>query len=270
MAVSRANAPDDTHHDSNLPNAQRSMSFMHQRGQDDDGSSYDSLNHVHVEEHINSVSQGSHHQLSGSNPRAAAERDPRQSASSDDDEVANTNHYRHLLSSITSKMRENKLGGGGIQPFEIDHSSAAPVPCTASFSAYPAPASRSRTFVGETSSGQAATSLKSSEAAVSAAASAAHSAYARPFSSSVETDKLRPFDVAAVEERMKLMRQSYLDQVRAIASSQAKAFTLTAPSSMSARRMSQLATPGGQLRSMKGTCHVFRCIWQVRSSALHV
>jgi hypothetical protein len=51
----------------------------------------------------------------------------------------------------------------------------------------------------------------------------------------------RPFDVAAVEERMKLMRQSYLDQVRAIAGAQAKAFTITAPNSMSARRMSQLA-----------------------------
>jgi hypothetical protein len=56
---------------------------------------------------------------------------------------------------------------------------------------------------------------------------------------------------------MKLMRQSYLDQIRAIAGAQANAFTITAPNSMSARRMSQLATPGGQLRSMRGSLLIF-------------
>jgi hypothetical protein len=230
------------------------------RSRDDDGSSYDSLNHASVEEHINGISQSSQRHSGVHIVRASDHRSPRQMTSSDDDEDANASHYRDLLSSITSKMRENRLGGGGIEPFEIDHTSAAPVPSAASFNAYPAPMSRTSTRVGEDSSGQAAIlqkSSKASAASVAAVASAAYGAYAQPFSRVSSSDCLGPFDVAAVEERMKMMRQSYLDQVKAIAGAQAKAFTLTAPSSMSARRMSQLSTPGGQLRSMKGFIQLF-------------
>ncbi len=255
--MNRANAPDDIGHSSHAADAPRSNGFVHKRGQDDDGSSYDSLNHVSVEEHISSISQATQRQSSVPISNAADHRSTSQSISSDDDEDANASHYRDLLSSITSKMRENNLGGGGIEPFEIDHTSAAPVPSAASFNAYPAPISRTRTRVGDGSSGHAAILPKTSKAsagAVAAAASAAYGAYAQPFSGVSSSESLRPFDVAAVEERMKMMRQSYLDQVRAIAGAQAKAFTLTAPNSMSARRMSQLATPGGQLRSMKGCC----------------
>jgi hypothetical protein len=173
-------------------------------------------------------------------------------------------------------MRENRLGGGGIEPFEIDHTSEVhvPLPSAASFNPYPAPVSRSHTRVGDSASAAALLhkSSKASAAAVADAASAAHHAYARPFTGSSGGDSLRPLDIAAVEERMKLMRQSYLDQVRAIAGAQAKAFTLTAPDSMSARRMSRLATPGGQLRSMKGPSFAaitpvslrFACICGVR------
>ena len=261
LAMNRANEPNGSGHSSNARNANRSHAVAHQHrqedllDQDDDNSSYDSLNHISVEERINSVSQASRHQSSPSHARAASRRSPQQVSASDDDEDVNTAHYRDLLSSITSKMRENRLGGGGIEPFEIDHTSAPPVPSAASFNPYPAPISRTHTRVGEGSSGQAAMlqrSSKATAAAVAAAASAAHGAYAHPFPGSSGADHLPPFDVSAVEERMKLMRQSYLDQVRAIAGAQAKAFTITAPNSMSARRMSQLATPGGQLRSIKG------------------
>jgi len=261
LAMNRANEPSGSDQSSNARNAHRSHAFAHQhppenwRSQDDDSSSYDSLNHIAVEEHISSVSQASRHETSPSNARAASHRSPRHVITSDDDEDVDSNHYRDLLHSITSKMRENRLGGGGMEPFEIDHTSAPPVPSAASFTPYPAPISRTHTRVGEGSSGQAAMlhkSSKASAAAVAAAASAAHNAYAHPFPASGGAENLRPFDVSAVEERMKLMRQSYLDQVRAIAGAQAKAFTITAPNSMSARRMSQLATPGGQLRSIKG------------------
>ena len=260
LAMNRANAPDDLDFSSNTRDAPRSHTFVQKRDQDDDGSSYDSLNHVSVEEHISSISRATQRQSAVPNSHAAAHRSPRRSTSSDDDEDANASHYRDLLSSITSKMRDNRLGGGGIEPFEIDHTSAAPVPSAASFNPYPAPISRTHTRVGEGSSGRAALLQKSSKvsaAAVAAASFAAHGAYAQPLSGVSGSDCLRPFDVAAVEERMKLMRQSYLDQVRAIAGAQAKAFTITAPNSMSARRMSQLATPGGQLRSMKGSLLIF-------------
>ncbi len=263
LAMNRANAPGAHDHSSNALDAPRSHTFVHKRGQvDDDDSSYDSLNHVSVEEHISTIPQTTQRQSSVPIVNAANHHSPRQMTSSDDDGDANSSHYRDLLASITSKMRENRLGGGGIEPFEIDHTSAAPVPSAASFNAYPAPISRTHTRVGESSSGHAAILQKSSEAsaaAVAAAASAAYGAFVQPFSDVSSSDCLRPFDVAAVEERMKMMRQSYLDQVRAIAGAQAKAFTLNAPNSMSARRMSQLSTPGGQLRSMKGLLsHVHR------------
>jgi hypothetical protein len=251
LAMNRANAPDGMDHSSSSQS--RAHTFAHQQGQDDDGSSYDSLNHASVEDHINIVSQNYPLQSSVPDTRAAARRSPHHAThSDDDDEAADASHYRDLLSSITSNMRDNRLGGGGIEPFEIDHTSSAPVPSAASFNPYPAPKSRAHTRVGDASSGMLRQSTKASAAAVADAASAAHTAYARPFAGSSGADSLRPFDVAAVEERMKMMRQSYLDQVRAIAGAQAKAFTITAPESMSARRMSQLATPGGQLRSMKG------------------
>lgn len=255
LAMNRANAPEAPHASSH--STKHSLASPYQQRQDDDSSSYDSLNHISVEDHINFVSQTSPHETSLPNARAAARRSPHHAAhSDDDDEAADSRHYRDLLSSITSNMRENKLGGGGIEPFEIDHTSEVrvPVPSAASFNPYPAPVSRSHTRVGggASAAAQLQKSSKASAAAVAEAASAAHHAYARPFSGSSGADSLRPFDIAAVEERMKLMRQSYLDQVRAIAGAQTKAFTVTAPDSMSARRMSRLATPGGQLRSMKG------------------
>ncbi len=254
LAVNRANAPESLDHSSKPLSFSRSS--VHQHNGDDDSSSYDSLNCISVEDHINTLSQTSQRPSSVPDARASFRRSPNQvPASDDDDEAADARHYRDLLSSITSNMRENRLGGGGIDPFEVDHTSPAPVPAAASFNPYPAPMSRSHTRVSEGSSGRPAILQKSSKitaAAVADTASAAHAAYARPFSGSSGADSLRPFDVAAVEERMQLMRQSYLDQVRAIAGAQAKAFTINAPESMSARRMSQLATPGGQLRSMKG------------------
>jgi hypothetical protein len=275
VALNRANVPDDRDHYSATPNKHVSHTFVHQRGRDDDSSSYDSLNHVSVEEHINAASSASQRQSSAPSARAAAHCSPRHVTSSDDDEVADTQHYRDLLSSISSKMRENRLGGGGIEPFEIDHTSAAPLPSTASFNPYPAPVSSTHTRVGQGASGRSTTVQppKASATAVAAAASAAHYAYAQPFAGSAHADSLRPFDISAVEERMKLMRQSYLDQVRAIAGAQAKAFTITAPNSMSARRTSQLATPGGQLRSMKGSfccsSHLFSLIFvRITSSSL--
>ena len=255
LAMNRANAPEAPHASSH--STKHSLASPYQQRQDDDSSSYDSLNHISVEDHINFVSQTSPHETSLPNARATARRSPHHAThSDDDDEAADSRHYRDLLSSITSNMRENRLGGGGIEPFEIDHTSEVhvPVPSAASFNPYPAPVSRSHTRVGggASAAAQLQKSSKASAAAVAEAASAAHHAYARPFSGSSGADSLRPFDIAAVEERMKLMRQSYLDQVRAIAGAQTKAFTVTAPDSMSARRMSRLATPGGQLRSMKG------------------